>query len=70
MSRFEGYKTRGTPESLKGTVSRDFMPQVFFSEVHFRFFSKLCGGIRSSRYTTDITRGKFATGVVGNGGAP
>ena len=66
---------------LKGTVSRDFLLQVFFHESPspkpliitlgtFRIFSKIIGDIRKSRCTTGVndTGGKFATGINDTGG--
>ncbi len=45
-------------------------PRVYIPLGPFRFFSKICGNIRSSRLTTGIndTGGKFATGINNNGG--
>jgi hypothetical protein len=66
---------------LKGTVSRDFLPLVFFHETVspqpqsitlglLQIFSKIHRDIRKSRCTTGIkeTGGKFATGVNDTGG--
>jgi hypothetical protein len=71
-----------SPAYVKRTVFRDFFfASGFFHEcvspqpqsiplALFRMFSKICGDIRKSRYTTGIndTGGKFATGVNDSGG--
>ncbi len=66
---------------FKGTVSRNFLPQVFFMNHlapspliitlgSFRIFSKIRGDIRKSRCTTGVndTGGKFANGINNTGG--
>jgi hypothetical protein len=62
---------------FKRTVSQDFLLQVFFHESSFpkplriklgpfQFFSKICGDIRKSRYTTSINHNiNFPTGTAG-----
>ncbi len=67
--------------TLKGTVSRDFLLLVFFMNQFppkplsiplgpFQIFSNIRGDIRSSRLTTGINNngGKFATGINDDGG--
>ncbi len=67
--------------TLEGTVSRDFLLQVFFHESSypkplkiilgsFRIFSKIHGDIRKSKYTTGIndTVGKSAIDINDTGG--
>jgi hypothetical protein len=58
-------------DSIKGTVSRDFLLQVFFmNHLHLSSFSKIHGDIRKSRCAIGInyTGGKVASGVNCTGG--